>query len=118
MVNHATKNLDNLFSALSDPTRRAILARLSRGAASVTEVAEPFEMSLPAISKHLRILENAGLIVRLKEGRVHHLRLSAAPLQSAAAWLADYRQFWDEQFDSLAQFLEATPDEENSDERP
>jgi DNA-binding transcriptional ArsR family regulator len=112
MVKNSPAKLDDIFSALSDPTRRSILERLSRGAASVTEVAEPFEMSLPAISKHLRILEGAGLIMRQKEGRVHHLRLSAAPLQSAAEWLADYRQFWDEQFDSLAQFLEASPEEE------
>ncbi len=106
-----------IFSALSDPTRRAILERLARGEATVTEVAQPFKMSLPAISKHLRILENARLITREKDGRVHHLRLSPAPLKTAAAWLAEYRQFWDTQFDSLAEYLETTP-EDSGDGRP
>lgn len=115
MVKHSLA-LDAIFSALSDPTRRAILERLAHGEASVTEVAEPFEMSLPAISKHLRILEHAGLIVREKEGRVHHLRLAAASLKTAADWLADYRQFWDEQFDALAAYLAATPEEDNPDD--
>ena len=105
MVNHS--ELDTVFSALSDPTRRAILERLARGEASVTELAEPFAdaMSLPAISKHLRVLETAGLISRAREGRVHHLRLRPAPLKDAAQWLSFYQHFWDEQFDSLAEFL-------------
>jgi DNA-binding transcriptional ArsR family regulator len=111
MVNYLHPSLNVIFSALSDPTRRAILERLAHGAATVTEVAEPFKMSLPAISKHLRILENARLIVRQKDGRVHHLRLSPAPLKTAAEWLAEYRQFWDEQFDSLAEYLETTPED-------
>ncbi len=97
--------LDRIFAALSDPTRRAILERLARGEATVTELAEPFEMSLPAVSKHLRVLESAGLIVRQREGREHHLRLAAASLKNAADWLADYRRFWEEQFDSLAGYL-------------
>jgi len=109
-------SLDTIFSALSDPTRRAILERLAHGEATVTEIAEPFNMTLPAISKHLHILENAGLITREKEGRVHHLYLAPAPLKTAADWLAEYRQFWDEQFDSLAQYLEAT--EESGDDQP
>jgi DNA-binding transcriptional ArsR family regulator len=117
MVNYSLSSLDVIFSALSDPTRRAILERLARGEATVTEVAEPFNMTLPAISKHLRILENARLIVREKEGRVHHLRLSPAPLKTAAEWLAEYRQFWDEQLDSLADYLETTP-EEVADDQP
>ena len=100
--------LDTVFSALSDPTRRAILQRLAEGEASVTELAEPFadEMSLPAISKHLRVLETAGLIRREKQGRVHRLQLRPAPLKDAAQWLAYYRQFWDQQFDSLADYLD------------
>ena len=108
MVNYLEVSLDNVFSALSDPTRRAILQRLTNGTATVTELAEPFadEMSLPAISKHLRVLETAGLVAREKEGRIHHLRLRPHALKDAAAWLAFYRQFWEEQFDSLAQYLD------------
>jgi DNA-binding transcriptional ArsR family regulator len=100
--------LDDVFSALSDPTRRAILERLAVGEASVTELAEPFaeQMSLPAISRHLRVLESAGLIGRAKEGRVHRLRLRPAPLKDAADWLAYYRRFWGDQFDSLEQYLD------------
>ena len=106
MVNYPA--LDTVFSALSDPTRRAILERLAAGEASVTELAEPFadEMSFPAISRHLRVLESAGLIRREKQGRVHRLQLRPAPLKDAAQWLAYYRQFWDEQFDSLANYLD------------
>jgi DNA-binding transcriptional ArsR family regulator len=106
MVNYPS--LDDVFSALSDPTRRAILERLASGEASVTELAEPFaeRMSLPAISRHLRVLETAGLIGRAKEGRVHRLRLRPAPLKDAAEWLAYYHRFWDEQFDSLEQYLD------------
>src|SRR5215475_2597489 len=100
--------LDTVFAALADPTRRAILQRLAEGEASVTELAEPFadDMSLPAISKHLRVLETTGLIRREKQGRVHRLKLRPAPLHDAAQWLAYYRQFWDEQFDSLAGYLD------------
>ena len=108
MVNN---NLNLVFSALADPTRRAILERLALGDASVTELAAPFEMSLPAISKHLRILEHAGLIARQREGRVHHMRLAAGPMKDAAEWIGHYRQFWDEQLDSLAGYLEVPPDE-------
>lgn len=102
--------LDAVFSALADPTRRAILQRLAKGEVSVTELAEPFAnaMSLPAISKHLRVLESAGLIARQKDGRVHHLRLRPAPLKDAAEWLAYYGQFWDDQLDSLAHYLANT----------
>src|SRR4051812_29013244 len=93
--------LDMVFAALSDRTRRAILERLSTGSATVTELAEPFAMSLPAISKHLHVLENAGLINRSKEGRIHHMSLSAERLREAARWLEHYRRFWNENFDSL-----------------
>lgn len=118
MVNNREISLDNVFAALSDPTRRAILRRLSYGTASVTELAEPFasEMSLPAISKHLRVLETAGLIAREKEGRIHHLRLRSSALRDAAEWLSFYRQFWEEQFDSLSQYLDEAKDDAESDE--
>jgi DNA-binding transcriptional ArsR family regulator len=114
MVKYAASPLDIIFGVLSDPTRRAILERLSHGETSVTELAEPFvsDMSLPAISKHLRILEEAGFITRRREGRIHHLTLSAAPMQTAAEWLAYYRRFWEEQFDSLDMFLKVDPNEE------
>ncbi|MEZ4672144.1 MAG: metalloregulator ArsR/SmtB family transcription factor [Anaerolineae bacterium] len=117
MVNYLSPPLDAIFSALSDSTRRAILQRLARGEATVSEVAEPFDMSLPAISKHLRILEDVGLIVRQKEGRLHHLSLSAAPMKNATEWLEYYRQFWDEQFDSLADFLATDTTEGEDDQR-
>ena len=114
MVNHSLHNLDAVFSALSDSTRRAILLRLAQGEASAGEIAEPFlhDMSLPAISKHLRVLEEVGLIVRQKEGRTHYLRLSVAPMKNAMEWLEYYRQFWDEQFDALADFLTPTVDDD------
>ncbi len=105
MVNYSTHTLDRTFSALSDPTRRAILARLTQGGATVTELARPFDMSLPAVSKHLRVLENAGLMTRRREGRIHHCRLAAVPLQGAADWLEFYRSFWETRFDSLADYL-------------
>ncbi len=111
MINYPQERLDTVFSALSDPTRRAILQRLTRGEATVTQVAAPFETSLPAISKHLKVLEGAGLIARRREGRTHYLRLVATPLQDAAEWLNTYRWFWESQFDSLAQFLDEGGDE-------
>jgi DNA-binding transcriptional ArsR family regulator len=107
VVNNSAKRLDRVFSALGDPTRRAILQRLARSEASVTELAAPFKMSLPAVSKHLRILEHAGLIGREKEGRIHHMRLSAAAMKDAAEWLGQYRQFWEDQFNSLEAYLGA-----------
>jgi DNA-binding transcriptional ArsR family regulator len=114
MVNNSPERLDMVFSALSDPTRRAILERLAHSQASVTELAAPFAMSLPAISKHLRILEHAGLIAREKEGRIHHMRLAAAAMKDAAEWLGHYRQFWEDQFDNLTVFLD-NPSEEKQD---
>jgi DNA-binding transcriptional ArsR family regulator len=110
MVNYTPDTLDTVFSALSDPTRRAILVQLQRGEATVTELASPFSTSLPAISKHLRVLENAGLIARRKEGRTHYVRLVAAPLQSAAEWLTLYRRFWNSTFDALDRFLAVDDD--------
>lgn len=102
----ADPHLNHLFSALSDPTRRAILARLARGEATVTELSVPFAMSLPAISKHLRVLERAGLLERRVEGRVHHCRLQPRPLKDASDWLAETRAYWEGQLERLADFLE------------
>ena len=99
-------NLDATFSALADPTRRAIVARLSRGECSVTNLAQPFDVSLPAISKHLRVLERAGLLARRKEGRVRRCRLVTRPLKDAEEWIVRYRQFWEERLEALAQYLE------------
>lgn len=108
MVKHSSDTLDSVFAALADPTRRAILERLAEGDCSVTELAEPFAMSLPAISKHLRVLEHAGLLVQEKDGRIRRCQLVAEPMQDAAAWLNHYRQFWETQFDALADFLART----------
>jgi DNA-binding transcriptional ArsR family regulator len=93
------------FSALADPTRRAILARLVSGEASVTELAEPFVMSLPAVSKHLKVLERAGLIKRSREAQWRPCALDAGPLKDAAEWLEHYRRFWDESLDRLEDYL-------------
>ncbi|HMD07280.1 MAG TPA: metalloregulator ArsR/SmtB family transcription factor [Candidatus Acidoferrum sp.] len=106
MVNYSSAPLNTTFGALSDPTRRAILARLAQGEAMVTELAEPFRVSLPAISKHVRILESAGLLEREVDGRVHRCRLAAQPMKNAAAWIEQYRAFWELQFDALAKYLE------------
>ena len=112
MVNDSSEQLTTVFLALSDPTRRAILARLARGEASGTELARPFSISVPAISKHLRVLEHAELILHRKDGRTHRFRLAARPLKEAATWLEHYRQFWEAQFDSLDTYLLATAEEE------
>lgn len=93
------------FGALADPTRRAILARLSKGEASVTELAEPFAMSMPAITKHLKVLEKAGLITRGKEAQWRPCQLKAGPLQEANTWIDQYRKFWEERFDRLDEYL-------------
>ena len=98
-------HLDTTFAALADPTRRAILARLASGEASVTELAEPFTMSLPAISKHLKVLERAGLIARGREAQWRPCRLDAGPLEQAADWLEHYRRFWDQSLDRLEDYL-------------
>jgi DNA-binding transcriptional ArsR family regulator len=97
--------LDATFAALADPTRRAILARLASGEASVTELAEPFAISQPAISKHLRVLERAGLISRGRDAQRRPRQLQAAPLKDVAEWVEDYRQFWTESFDRLDDYL-------------
>jgi DNA-binding transcriptional ArsR family regulator len=97
--------LSRVFAALADPTRRAILERLASGEATVTELAEPFAMSLPAISKHLKVLERAGLITRGRSAQWRPCRLEGAPLGTAADWLSTYRQFWEDGFDRLADHL-------------
>ena len=102
----ATDQLDRVFGALADSTRRAILERLAEGEASVTELAEPFDMSLPAISKHLKVLERAGLIVRGRERQWRPARLEAGPLKEAAEWAQRYRRFWEESYERLDEYLE------------
>ncbi|MCR2783097.1 MULTISPECIES: metalloregulator ArsR/SmtB family transcription factor [unclassified Microbacterium] len=101
----AVDELSRTFSALADPTRRAILAKLSRGEATVNDIAAPFAMSLPAVSKHLQVLEKAGLISRGREARWRPARLNAATLAPAAEWIDGYRRFWDRSFDALDQHL-------------
>ena len=100
-----SQQLDATFAALSDPTRRAILARLTHGEASVNELAAPFAISLPAISKHLKVLERAGLVTRGQQAQWRPCRLEAAPLGNVATWLETYRRFWEEQFDKLDDYL-------------
>jgi DNA-binding transcriptional ArsR family regulator len=101
----ATDQLTATFAALADPTRRAILARLASGESSVTRLAEPFEMSLPAISKHLKVLERAGLIARGREAQWRPCRLEAGPLKDASKWIEHYRRFWEQSFDRLDDYL-------------
>lgn len=97
--------LSQTFSALADPTRRAILARLSLGQASVKELAQPFQMSMPAVSKHLKVLERAGLVARGRDAQWRPCRLEAKPLQDAADWIEQYRRFWEQRLDRLEQYL-------------
>jgi DNA-binding transcriptional ArsR family regulator len=97
--------LSTTFAALADPTRRAILARLASGTCSVTELAEPFDMSLPAVSKHLRVLERAGLIARERDAQWRPCRLDPAPLKDAAAWIGRYREMWEQRLDRLDTYL-------------
>ena len=100
--------LDQTFGALADPTRRRILAHLARGSKRVTHLARPHDMSLPAVSKHLRVLEKAGLLRRRRYGRVHEMELDAEPLKKAAQWVEEYRKFWEGSLDRLAEYLEKT----------
>ena len=103
----ATDALSTTFSALADPTRRAILSRLAVGEASVTELARPFAMSMPAISKHLKVLEHAGLVARGRDAQWRPCRLEAGPLRDIADWVEQYRRFWDNRFDRLDDYLRA-----------
>jgi DNA-binding transcriptional ArsR family regulator len=125
MVNYsaAPSALDATFQALADPTRRAILAKLASSPdASVSELASPFRMSLPAVSKHLRVLEDAGLLARRREGRVHHCRFVPGPMRTASDWIAHYEKFWQERLDALKRYLEQSLEEEapwpNRDRKP
>jgi DNA-binding transcriptional ArsR family regulator len=102
----ATEQLDRTFAALADPTRRAILARLASGEATVTELAAPFDISLPAVSKHLKVLERAGLVARGRERQWRPARLEAGPLREVADWAEGYRRFWEESYDRLDAYLE------------
>ena len=106
MVKYSSRTLNRTFAALADPTRRRILAHLTRGDMCVTHLAKPHSMSLPAVSKHLRVLEKAGLLRRRRYGRVHEMRLDAKPLQQAAQWVEEYREFWQGSPDRLAEYLE------------
>lgn len=116
MVKQRT-TLDALFYALSDPTRRAILERLAQGEATMTEVVAPFdqEMEWSAVTKHVQILEKTGLVVRRREGRTHHLSLTAAPMRDALDWLSHYRAFWEQQFDHMERILEEQKQEHDDD---
>ncbi len=105
MIPVPTDHLSTTFAALADPTRRAIIARLASGEASVTELAKPFDMSLPAISKHLRVLESAGLIARGRDAQWRPSRLEAGPLREVSDWVEHYRKFWEESFDRLDEYL-------------
>jgi DNA-binding transcriptional ArsR family regulator len=109
MVEYVQDELNRAFAAVADPTRRALLEALSRKSARVNELARPFPVSLNAISKHLRVLERAGLINRKIAGREHYCRLQAGPLREAAAWLEHYRQFWEVRLDALEQYLTRKP---------
>jgi DNA-binding transcriptional ArsR family regulator len=99
--------LDRTFAALADPTRRAILARLATGEASVTELAKPFDMTLPAVSKHLKVLEGAGLIARGRERQWRPARLEARPLKDVAEWTERYRRYWEESYERLDEYLDS-----------
>jgi DNA-binding transcriptional ArsR family regulator len=109
MVKYHEHGLDRTFAALADPIRREILTRLAGGEASISEIARPFSISLPAVMKHLSYLERAGLVSGEKKGRVHKFQLVAAPMQDAAEWIAAYKRFWGKQLESLARYLDKKP---------
>jgi DNA-binding transcriptional ArsR family regulator len=113
-----TDHLSLTFAALADPTRRAILARLASGEASVTELAEPFALSLPGVSKHLKVLQRAGLITQGRKAQWRPCRLEPARLKEASEWVERYREFWDESFDRLGEYLTEVQKEKQDDERP
>jgi len=117
MVKYSAKTLDRTFGALADPTRRRILAQLASGDRCVTDLARPYDMSLPAISKHLRVLEKAGLLRRRRLGRVHEMKLRAEPLREASQWVEEYRKFWEGSLDRLAAYLEKTKENTKKKER-
>jgi DNA-binding transcriptional ArsR family regulator len=108
MVNNRSAALNLTFAALADPTRRRILERLAQGQSPVTRLAAPFSISLPAVSKHLRVLENAGLLKRHRQGRQHTMQLDTKPMKKALRWMEQYRKFWEGALDDLANYLETT----------
>ncbi len=112
MVEYRSKVLDRTFGALADPTRRQILAQLANGEECVTNLARPHAMSLAAVSKHLIVLEKAGMVKRRREGRVHSLALEAKPMQEAMAWLARYRKFWEANLDQFEKYLDQLQEKE------
>jgi len=116
-LNTMSDSLSSTLAALADPTRRAILARLSLGALSVTELAEPFDMSLPAVSKHLKVLEHAGLITRGRSAQWRPCQLHAGPLKEVAHWVEEYRRFWEESFSRLDDYLQVLKAEEKKKEK-
>ncbi|MEH1893113.1 MAG: metalloregulator ArsR/SmtB family transcription factor [Nostoc sp.] len=113
----SSDQLSVIFAALADPTRRAILAHLAKGEASVTELAKPFEMSLPAISKHLKVLERAGLITQSRKAQWRPCQIEAQPLKDAADWIEQYRQFWEESLDWLDDYLHELQTQEKQNEQ-
>jgi DNA-binding transcriptional ArsR family regulator len=113
MVEYSSKLLDRTFGALADPTRRRILAQLAGGAECVTNLARPHAMSLAAVSKHLIVLEKAGLVKRRRDGRVHSLRLEAKPMKEAQAWIDRYRDFWEGNLDQFEKYLDKLQKQEN-----
>jgi DNA-binding transcriptional ArsR family regulator len=113
MVEYRSTVLDRTFGALADPTRRRIMAQLARGEKCVTDLARPHTMSLAAVSKHLMVLEKAGLVRRRRQGRVHSLRLEAAPMKEAQAWINRYREFWEKNLDRFEDYLNTLQKQEN-----
>jgi DNA-binding transcriptional ArsR family regulator len=116
MVKCSPRSLDRTFAALADPTRRRILEHLALGDRCVTDLAKPYRMSLPAVSKHLRVLERAGLIRRQRRGRVHQLKLEAKPMQNAQQWIEEYRRFWEQNLDRLEDYLKQEQTTEKNDD--
>ena len=116
MVKYQDSELDATFGALADATRRGILEQLADGDSSVTKLAQPFNISLPAISKHLRVLERAGLLSQEKDGRVRRCRLDAGPMKDASDWISRYQRFWEQQLDSLAGYLDQLQNEQTPEE--
>ena len=114
MVKYTDKPLDATFSALADPVRRTLLEQLAEGPATVNELAAPFDISLPAISRHLKVLAAAGLVLQHREGRLRHCELVAAPMQDAAGWISNYRQYWESQLDALDRYLRSIPQQKDS----
>ena len=117
MVKCSPRFLDRTFAALADPTRRRMIERLALGGQCVTDLAKPYRMSLPAASKHVRVLEKAGLIRRRRQGRTHLLNLQAAPMKQAAQWIGEYRRFWEESLDRLDEYLKQLQAKKNNENK-